>query len=73
MKHLLDKGQRAEVAFDLVGIAELLNNEKERLRTTTEIVTEIEPLDIINKTQSYADYQKVLDAIIKDMKSILMI
>ena len=60
-----DKGQRAEVAFDLVGIAELLNNEKERLRTTTEIVTEIEPLDIINKTQSYADYQKVLDAIIK--------
>lgn len=60
-----DKGQRAEVAFDLVGIAELLNNEKERLKTTTEIVTEIEPLDIINKTQSYADYQKVLDAIIK--------
>ena len=60
-----DKGQRAEVAFDLVGIAELLNNEKERLRTTTEIVTEIEPLDIINKTQSYADYQKVLDAIVK--------
>jgi len=58
-----DKGQRSQTAFDLVGIAELLNNEKERLRTTTEIVTEIEPIEIIKKTRSWADYQKVINEI----------
>ena len=58
-----DKGQRSQTAFDLVGIAELLNNEKERLRTTTEIVTEIEPVEIIKKTRSWADYQKVINEI----------
>ena len=58
-----DKGQRSQTAFDLVGIAELLNNEKERLRTTTEIVTEIEPVEIIKKTRSWVDYQKVINEI----------
>ena len=55
-----DLAVRHEAAVAAAATKFLINNEINRIQNTTEVVTEVERVEIINKTQSWADHQIVL-------------
>jgi hypothetical protein len=55
-----DQAVRHEAAAAAAATKFLINNEINRIQNTTEVVTEVERVEIINKTQSWADHQLVL-------------
>lgn len=55
-----DLAVRHEAAVAAAATKFLINNEINRIQNTTEVVTEVERVEIINKTQSWADHQVVL-------------
>ena len=55
-----DIGNREEAAYSGAAAIALLNAQIERISTSTEEVTETEPVEIIKDTQSWKDYQAAL-------------
>jgi hypothetical protein len=55
-----DIGNREEAAYSGAAAIALLNAQIEKISTSTEEVTETEPVEIIKETQSWKDYQAAL-------------
>ena len=58
-----DQGLREQAAYGTAAAVSILTREAEKIQDTEGEITEIEPVEIINQTQSWKDYQAVIKEI----------